>query len=45
MALESLDIQTKLQDTFGEKVFNFRTEFDMFVFDVEATSNLEIIKF
>lgn len=45
MALESLDIQTRLQDTFGEKVFNFRTEFDMFVFDVEATSNLEIIKF
>lgn len=45
MALESLDIQNKLQEKFGDKVKNFRTEYDMFVFEIDAASNLEIIKF
>lgn len=45
MALESLDIQNKLQDTFGEKVNHFRTEYDMFVFEVAAPSIVEVMRF
>jgi len=45
MALESLDIQNKLQDTFGEKVKHFRTEYDMFVFEVESPSIVDVMKY
>lgn len=45
MALESLDIQQKLESTFGEQVKNFRTEYDLFVFEVDVNSSFEVIKF
>ena len=45
MALESLDIQNKLQETFGEHVKYFRTEYDMFVLEANADVVYNVIKF
>ncbi len=45
MALESVDIQNKLQETFGENVAYFRTEYDMFVFEVNSEKLYNVIKF
>lgn len=33
MALENIDIQNKLVETFGESVFNFQEEKDLFSFE------------
>ena len=45
MALESLDIQNKLQETFGDNVKYFRTEYDMFVLEAEVDLVYNVIKF
>ena len=45
MALESLDIQNKVQETFGDNVKYFRTEYDMFVFEVDSDVVYNVIKF
>jgi NADH-quinone oxidoreductase subunit C len=45
MALESVDIQNKLQEKFTDKVNYFRTEFDIFVFEANSNSILEVMSF
>jgi NADH-quinone oxidoreductase subunit C len=45
MALESLEIQNKVQETFGDQVKYFRTEYDIFVFEVEHKILYNLIKF
>jgi NADH-quinone oxidoreductase subunit C len=45
MALESVDIQSKLQETFGDHVKYFRTEYDMFVLEADVDVVYNVIKF
>lgn len=45
MALENIDIQEKLTDTFGENVFNFKEEKDLFSFEIKADKNTPVILF
>lgn len=45
MALENTDIQDKLTETFGENVFNFHQEKDIFSFEVKADKNTPVILF
>ncbi len=45
MAIENTDIQDKLVETFGESVFNFHQERDVFTFEIDATKNTAVILF
>ncbi|GEC72812.1 NADH dehydrogenase subunit C [Flavobacterium flevense] len=45
MALENTAIQEKLAATFGEDVFNFQEERDIFSFEINADKNTAIILF
>ncbi|WP_413999896.1 NADH-quinone oxidoreductase subunit C [Flavobacterium sp. W1B] len=45
MALENTDIQDKLTETFGESVFNFQQQKDIFSFEIEADKNKAVILF
>lgn len=45
MALENTDIQDKLTSTFGENVFHFKEEKDIFSFEVTADKITAIILF
>jgi NADH-quinone oxidoreductase subunit C len=45
MALENIDIQQKLVETFGENVFNFKQEKDIFSFEIKADKNTPVILF
>jgi NADH-quinone oxidoreductase subunit C len=45
MALESVEIQSKLQEKFGDHVKFFRTEYDLFVFEVDVDKLYNVIKF
>lgn len=45
MALESTEIQDSLLATFGEKVFNFQQEKDIFSFEISADINTAVILF
>jgi hypothetical protein len=45
MALENTDIQDKLVETFGENVFHFNQEKDIFSFEVAADKITAIILF
>ena len=45
MALDTLEIQNKLQEAFGQKVNHFRTEYGVFVLEAEANSIVEILQF
>jgi NADH-quinone oxidoreductase subunit C len=45
MALENIDIQNKLVETFGESVFNFQEEQDLFSFEMAADKNTAVILF
>jgi NADH-quinone oxidoreductase subunit C len=45
MALENTAIQEKLAATFGEDVFNFQEERDIFSFEINANKNTAIILF
>jgi NADH-quinone oxidoreductase subunit C len=45
MALENTDIQNKLVETFGESVFNFQQERDIFSFEMKADKNTAVILF
>lgn len=45
MALETNDIQRKLAEKFGEDVFNFRMERDIFTFDASPEAIKEIVGF
>ncbi len=45
MAIENIDIQEKLVDTFGENVFNFKEEKDIFSFEIKADKNTPVILF
>jgi NADH-quinone oxidoreductase subunit C len=45
MALENTDIQEKLVETFGESVFNFHQERDIFSFEIDADKNTAVILF
>lgn len=45
MALENTDIQDTLTETFGESVFNFQQEKDIFSFEIKADKNTAVILF
>jgi NADH-quinone oxidoreductase subunit C len=45
MALETNEIQEKLVETFGESVFNFQQEADVFSFEMAADKNTAVILF
>ena len=45
MALETTEIQDSLVATFGEKVFNFQQERDIFSFEITADINTAVILF
>ena len=45
MALENIQIQEKLADTFGENAFDFRQEKDVFSFEVMADQIISVILF
>ena len=45
MAIENTDIQDKLVATFGNSVFNFHQEGDIFSFEMDADKNTEVILF
>jgi len=45
MAIENTDIQDKLAETFGESVFNFHQERDVFTFEIDANKNTAVILF
>ncbi len=45
MALETTEIQDSLVATFGEKVFNFQQEKDIFSFEITADINTAVILF
>ncbi len=45
MALGNTDIQNKLTEIFGEDVSNFRMEYDIFTFDVNAVAIKDVINF
>ena len=45
MAVENTDIQDKLVETFGESVFNFHQERDVFTFEIDANKNTAVILF
>ena len=45
MALETTEIQNKLEATFGENVWNFQIEKDVFSFEINADVNTSIILF
>ncbi|WP_309641204.1 NADH-quinone oxidoreductase subunit C [Flavobacterium sp.] len=45
MALENTDIQNKLTATFGESVFNFQQEYDVFSFEIDADKNRALLLF
>jgi NADH-quinone oxidoreductase subunit C len=45
MALENIDIQDKLVETFGEAVFNFHQDRDIFSLEIEADKNTAVILF
>ena len=45
MALENTTIQDKLVETFGDSVFNFQQEKDIFSFEIDADMNTSIILF
>ncbi len=45
MAINNIDIQDKLVETFGESVFNFNQEFDIFSFEIEASKNTAVLLF
>jgi NADH-quinone oxidoreductase subunit C len=45
MAIENTDIQDKLVETFGENVFNFQQEKDIFSLEIKADKNKAIILF
>lgn len=45
MALENTDIQDKLTQNFGEEVFNFQQQKDIFTFEIDADKNKAIILF
>ena len=45
MALETTEIQNKLETTFGENVWNFQIEKDIFSFEINADVNTSIILF
>ena len=45
MALENTIIQDKLVATFGNDVFNFETDKDIFTFEITAEINQAVILF
>ena len=45
MALENTDIQDTLIKTFGESVFNFQQDHDIFSFEIDADKNTSVILF
>ena len=45
MAVENTEIQDKLVATFGENVFNFQQEKDIFSFEINANINTAVILF
>ncbi|PRZ26093.1 NADH-quinone oxidoreductase subunit C [Flavobacterium granuli] len=45
MALENTEIQDKLTQNFGESVFNFQQQKDIFTFEIDADKNKAIILF
>ena len=45
MALENIDIQNKLVETFGDSVFNFQEEKDVYSFEMAADKNTAVILF
>ncbi len=45
MALENIDIQNKLLETFGESVFHFQEEKEVFSFEMAADKNTAVILF
>lgn len=45
MALENTDIQDKLTQNFGESVFHFQQQKDIFTFEIDADKNKAIILF
>ena len=45
MALETVNIQEKLTQKFGDKVFNFEMSKDIFSFEITPDSNREVIQF
>ncbi len=45
MALETIEIQEKLEATFGENVYNFQQERDIFSFEMTADKNTAVILF
>ncbi len=45
MALENIEIQEKLQETFGSDVFDFKQEKDIFSFEINADKNTSVILF
>jgi len=45
MAIENTDIQDKLVATFGNSVFNFQLEGDIFSFEMDADKNTAILLF
>ncbi len=45
MALENTDIQEKLLETFGENVFNFQQDADIFSFEINSDKNTAVILF
>jgi NADH-quinone oxidoreductase subunit C len=45
MALENIDIQHKLVEAFGESVFNFKEELDVFSFEITSDINTAVVLF
>ena len=45
MALENIEIQEKLQETFGSDVFDFKQDKDIFSFEINADKNTSVILF
>jgi NADH-quinone oxidoreductase subunit C len=45
MALENIEIQQKLQETFGSDVFDFKQEKDIFSLEMNADKNTAVILF
>lgn len=43
MALENINIQDKLQETFGSDVYNFQEEKELFSFEINADKNTAVI--
>jgi NADH-quinone oxidoreductase subunit C len=45
MAIDNTAIQDQLVETFGESVFNFNQEYDIFSFEIDASKNTAVILF